>query len=61
MFARTAITVTAGSNFVIERAVDLYHLLTSTTFISAGIRGETYLVLLSSEDGREIIGHGEDR
>ena len=60
MFARATITVAAGSDFVIERAVNLYHLLVSTVFRSECELDATYLVLLGSEDRREIIGHGDN-
>jgi len=41
VFARAAIAVTTGADFVVEGAVDL--------------------VLLRSEDGGEVVGHGEGR
>lgn len=58
MFARTPIAVTACSDFVVERTVDLYHLSVQST---ARECDATYLVLLGSEDGREIIGHSDGR
>lgn len=39
MFSRAAVTVAAGTNFVVEGAVDF--------------------VLLSTEDGGEVVGHVE--
>lgn len=57
MFARAAVSVTACTNLVVERAVDLYDSLLVTSCAWLQMMGNAHLVLLGTEDGGEIVGH----
>lgn len=73
MLSRAPVAMAAGSDLIVERAVDLDGLSVRCSVPSMGLNKKvkelrengvyaTYLVLLSSKDGREIIGHvGIDR
>ena len=53
VFARAAVAVAAGADFVVEGAVDLGMLV--------GVwegDGGTYFVLLGAEYGGQVVGHG---
>lgn len=59
MFARAAVSVTACTNLVIERAVDLYDSLLVASCAWLQTMGNAHLVLLGTEDRGEIVGHGD--
>lgn len=56
MFTGAAVTVTAGADFVVERAYG-YRELAETTVDERGGKRTVNFVLLSTEDGGKVVGH----
>lgn len=57
VFTGTAVTVTAGADFVVKRAYKYQKLAEKTTADESRLKRTVNLVLLGTEDRGKVVGH----